>query len=145
MAIFGKLFGSKKPAPPCEIHDEDRDLVRDDDVSWWNTLSFDDCGALERQDNITKLAAFKTFCERDGLTQDEAARRVRLSFPVYYSRAQSRSNERHELSPGDEKLPYVLKGRVNDAMVAQKIERSDVERASSVNAFIRECIRTGKF
>ena len=77
MGLLGKLFGTAKPAPPCEIHPDDRDLVRPADVEWWNSLSLDDCLLLEKEDNVFRFAAFQKFHVQDGLSVDDAGKKVR--------------------------------------------------------------------
>jgi len=84
MGLFKKFFGGCQPAPPCAIHPDDRDLVSSEDIEWWNKLSFQDCQALEQEDNVFRLAAFTKFRETDGLSTEEAGKKVRLSFPFYY-------------------------------------------------------------
>lgn len=144
MGLFRKLFWSKQPAPLCAIHPDDRDLVRPEDVEWWNGLSLDDCQALEHEDNVFRLAAFHKFIETDGLPDAEAGKRVRLTFPTYYSRLEYRGDEKFSLGAADAKLPYVLKDRVNRAAMSGLIDKQSFERASSVNALVRQLIRSGR-
>jgi hypothetical protein len=66
MSIFGKWSQSKDPGPECEIHVDDRSLVRAEDIEWWNRLSLDDCKELEQQDNVTKVAMLTKLMEEDG-------------------------------------------------------------------------------
>jgi len=144
LGLFSKLFGSKQPAPPCAIHPDDKDLVREEDIRWWHGLSLDDCKALEQEDNVFRLAAFQKFIEDEGLSDSDAGRKVRLRFPTYYGSLDQRANERFALTAADAKLPYVLKDRVNRAAMNRLIDRQAVERASSVNALIRQLIRGGR-
>jgi hypothetical protein len=143
MGLFGKIFGSKQPAPPCAIHTSDRTLVRDSDVAWWNGLTLDDCKAFEQQDNITKVAALQKFMEEDGLSEEEAAKKVRRNFPFYYWALEQRENEHFPLSESDAKLPYVLKDRINRALMSRKIDHQSLSKATSLNALIRDLIRSG--
>lgn len=144
MGLFGKLFGSKQPAPPCAIHTEDRSLVRREDEEWWNALSLNDCKTLEQQDNVFRDAALRKFMEEDGLAEEEAAKKVRLQFPFYYWTLQQRAEEHFRLSASDAKLPYVLKDRVNRALTSGAIDRNALGRASSMNALVREIIQCGR-
>jgi hypothetical protein len=143
MGLFGKLFGSKQPAPPCAIHNSDRVLVRDSDVAWWSGLSLDDCKAFEQQDNVTRVAALQKFMEEDGLSEEEAARKIRVTFPFYYWAIEQREDEHFPLSASDAKLPYVLKDRINRALMSRKIDRQSLSKATSFNALIRELIQSG--
>lgn len=144
MGLFSKIFGSKQPAPPCTIHPSDEFLVREEDVAWWNGLSLDDCKAFEQQDNITIVAALQKFMEEDGLSEEDAAKMVRRSFPFYYWALEQRDDEHFPLSASDAKLPYVLKDRVNRAIISGKVDRQVLSRSSSLNALIRDLIRSGK-
>lgn len=142
MGLFGKLFGSRQPAPPCAVHLDDRALVQGEDQDWWNSLSLDDCRALEQQDNAFRVAALQKFMADDGLPEDEAAKKVRLQFPFYYWMLEQRGQEHFPLSGADAKLPYVLKDRVNRAVTSGKIDRAALSRASSMNALVRDLIQS---
>lgn len=141
MGLFGKLFGSKQPAPPCAIHPDDRAFVRTEDQEWWNSLSLEDCKALEEQDNVFRVAALIHFMEDDRLPEEEAVKKLRLQFAFFYWTLEQRAEEHFQLTAADAKLPYVLKDRVNRALMAGKIDRSALSRASSTNALIRQLIR----
>ena len=84
MGFLRKFFGAAKPAPPCEIHPDARDLIRLGDVEWWNSLSLDDCILLEKEDNVFRFAAAQKYHEEDGLTVIDAVKKVRLKFAAYY-------------------------------------------------------------
>jgi len=144
MGLFRKLFGAKQPAPPCTIHPHDQDLVKPEDVAWWNELSFDDCQAIEKEDNVFRFAAFKKFIEIDGLSDAEAGKKVRLAFPIFYWKLEHRAEEKFNLAATDAKLPYVLKDRINRALMSRLIDKQAVEQASSFNALVRQLIRSGR-
>lgn len=144
MGLFGKLFGSGEPAPPCAIHPDDRGLVRTEDQEWWNGLSLDDCKAIEKQDNVTQIATLMSFMRDDGLQEEDAAKKVRLLFPFYYWTLGQRAEEHFQLVAADAKLPYVLKDRVNRAMTLGRIDRATLSRASSMNALVRDLIHSGQ-
>jgi len=143
MGLFGKLFGSKQPAPPCAIHPSDESLVRKEDVDWWDSMTIDDCKSFEQQDNVTKVAAIQKFMEEDGLSEEEAAKKVRTNFPFYYWSLEQRYEEFFPLSESDAKLPYVLKDRINRALMARKIDSQSLSQSSSFNALVRQLIRSG--
>ena len=143
MGLFSKLFGSKQPAPPCVIHSDDRALVRPEDVAWWNSLSLDDCQGLEKEDNVFRLAAFQKFIETDRLPDAEAGKKVRLSFPTFYWKLEHRAEEKFKLGADDAKLFYVLKDRINRAVMGRLIDKQAVERSASFNALVRRLIRSG--
>ena len=110
MGLFGKLFGSKQPAPPCAIHPSDKDLVREEDVAWWDGLSIDDCKTFEQQDNIAVGMSIKHSMEDDGLSEEDAVKKVRRILPWYYWTLEQRDNEHFPASSPDAKLPYVMNG-----------------------------------
>lgn len=144
MGLFSKLFGAKEPAPPCAIHADDRALVKPEDVAWWNSLSLSDCQALEKEDNVFRLAAFQKFIETDRLPDAEAGKKVRLSFPTFYWQLGHRADEKFQLGADDAKLPYVLKDRINRAVMGRVVDKQAVERSSSFNALVRQLIRSGR-
>lgn len=144
MGLFGKLFGTRQPAPECAIHDDDRDLVRPEDIDWWNSLSLADCEALEKEDNVFRLAAFQRFLASDGLSDGEPGKRVRVSFPTLYSRLEHRADEKFKLGADDAKLPLALKDRINRGVMGRVIDKEAVNRSSSFNALVRQLIRAGR-
>lgn len=144
MGILGKLFGSPQPAPPCAIHDDDRPLVKQQDIEWWNGLSIRDCQSFESQDNASRVAALRQFMEKDGMPEADAAKKVRLSFPFFYWQLQHRSEEVFSLCADDAKLPYVLKDRVNRAAMMGLINKQAMSTFPSVNALVRYLIKQGR-
>lgn len=106
-------------------------------------LSIDDCKAFEQQHNVTIVAALQNFMEEGGLTEEEAARKVRTNFPFYYWSLEQRDEECFPLSNSDVKLPYVLKDRINRALMGSKIDSHALNHASSFNALIRDLIQSG--
>lgn len=109
-----------------------------------NSLSLNDCQALEKEDNVFRLAAFQKFIETDRLPDAEAGRKVRLSFPAFYWRLEHRADEKFQLGADDAKLPYALKDRINRAVMGRVVDKQAVERSSSFNALVRQLIRSGR-
>lgn len=144
MGIFSKLFRSRQPAPPCEIHLNDRDLVSSEDRKWWNGLSLDDCKALEQEDNVFRFATWKKFVEEDGLSDADAGKKVRLTFPTYYWQLAHRAEEKFALGAADAKLPFLLKDRINRALMNRVIDKRALGDSSSFNALVRQLIRVGR-
>jgi hypothetical protein len=144
MGLLGKLFRPKVAAPGCAIHPDDRDLVRPEDLEWWDSLSLADCRALERRDSADRLAAFKKLTEVRGLAGAAAGERVRLGVPTYYRTLEHREDEKFYLSARDAKLPYVLQGRVQRAVRKRVIDERALAHASSFNALVRQLIRQGR-
>jgi hypothetical protein len=144
VGFLSNLFGSKQPAPVCAIHSDDRDLVRQDDIDWWSHLSLKDCQAMEQEDNISRLTAFRKFINADHLPNPEAGEKVRRTFPTYYRTLEQRADEKFALDGADAKLPYILKHRVGRGVKRKVIDKQAVERASSFNALARQLIRAGR-
>ena len=144
MGLLGKLFRAKQPAPPCAIHPDDRDLVRPEDVEWWNGLSVTDWRARERKDNAHRLAEFRKLTETHGLPSSAAGEQVRLALPTYYRTLEHRGDEKFVVGAPDAKLPCALQSRVERALKKRLIDDRAVARASSFNATVRQLIRAGR-
>lgn len=128
---------------PCEIHENDEDLVKDSDLDWWRSLGVSDVMEMEQADNVFKLAAFKKFREQ-GLDSHESAKKVRLSFLTYYGRVEDRNDSRFNFPEQDVSLPYALKKRIDNAISSGQIAKEDLRSGTSINAVIREKIRGGE-
>jgi len=144
MTLFGKLFGTRRAPAPCAIHTDDRDLVRPEDMEWWDSLSVKECRGFDRDDHATRLAAFRKLIESDHLSDVVASEQVRLAFPTYYRNLENRADEKFMVDAADAKLPYVLKDRVNRAVRKRVINKQAVAGASSFNALVRKLIRDGR-
>ena len=146
MGILSELSVVNQPALVCEIHPDDMDLVCEEDMSWWNSLSLGDCMALEEVDNAFRLSTFIEFRKSEGLSAEDAAKKVNLHFPSYYVSLDSRADEKCVVTAADAKLPYVLKDRVNRAAISGVIDLQALAlgQGSSVNALVRQAIRSGR-
>jgi hypothetical protein len=144
VGFLNKLFGPKTHAPACAIHPDDRDLVRADDIEWWNRLSLKDWHGFEREDSVSRRSTFEKLTATGHLPNAEAGERVRLALPTYYRTLDQREDEKFALAGADAKLPYVLKNRVSRAVRGRIIDQRAVEGASSFNALARQLIRSGR-
>jgi len=135
---------SHQPAPPCDIHPDDRGLAGPADIDWWKGLSVSDVQALDVEDQMFRYSAFVKFVERDGLSDQEAGRRIRQMSQAYYMALEDRADEQLAWGQDDLKLPYMIKERVNRAVVAGVITRDVVRTASSFNAVVRRLIAKGQ-
>jgi len=108
------------------------------------TGKIDDCKLMEEEDNVAKLALFMKLKE-DGF-EEEAGRKARKSSLMYYGTLEQRDDEPLGFHGDDAKLPYILKDRANKAVIkyVRKMDKSEIVAASSMNAIVRELIRTGK-
>lgn len=109
-------------------------------------MTLDDCKAFEQQDNVAQMALFMKLVEEDGLSKEEAAKRVRKSHIFYYGTLEQRDDEPLGFLGEDAKLPYILKDRANKAIMKyiRKMDKNEIESTSSMNAIVRNLIRTGK-
>jgi len=141
MGILNKLFGTKQPAPDLPIHPDDKKFVTEYDIQWWNSLTLDDCKAFEQQDQTAQLALYIKLKE-DGLSEKDAAKQVRKSHLFYYASLQQRDDEPLGFHSKDAKLPYILKDRANKAVIKyiRKMDRAEIEAASSMNAIVRHLL-----
>jgi hypothetical protein len=146
MGFLKKLFGTSQPVPNLPIHPDDKELVTEYDIKWWESLTLDDCKAFEQQDNVAQMALFMKLFEEDGLSKEEAAKRVRKSHIFYYGTLEQRDDEPLGFLGEDAKLPYILKDRANKAVMKyiRKMDKNEIESTSSMNAIVRNLIRTGK-
>lgn len=144
MGLLGNRLGAIQPAPACAIHPDDQGLVRAEDRAWWNDLSLDDCNGFEHQHTVFRAAALTSFKEDEGLSEEQALKKLRLGFPFYYLTLDERAKESFPITAADAKLPYILKDRVNRAMNGRMIDGAQLSRTSSMNALVRELIRKGQ-
>jgi len=145
MGLLKKLFGTRQPAPNLPIHPDDKELVTDYDIEWWESLTLDDCVAFEKQDQVAQFALYLKLTKEDGLSKDKASKHVRKNHIFYYGTLEQRADEPLGFIGEDAKLPYILKDRVNKAVMQYvlKMDKKKIESASSMNAIVRNLIRTG--
>jgi hypothetical protein len=146
MGILKKLFGTKQPAPDLPIHPDDKKFITEYDNQWWKSLTLDDCKAFEQQDQTAQFALYLKLTKEEGLSEDEAARRVRKSHLFYYGTLEQRNDEPLGFRGKDSKLPYILKDRANKAVIKyiRKMDKAEIEAASSMNAIVRNLLENKK-
>jgi len=117
--------------------------VRDGDIRWW--WNMDD---LARRmmlivDDWSRLTVFKKLTEKDSLSENEAAKRIGKSFPIFGD-----SNDITHTTGDDRPLPYELKDRIN-IYIERKSQtepekfKKEIEESSTFNALIRKEIKKG--
>lgn len=146
MGLFSKIFGSKEPAPPVQIHPKDANLVKEEDIRWWKTLTLDDCKEFETQDNIFRVVAIRDFVENQGLSEIEAVEKVKKCFFYYYGNISERNQgETFGFKGEDAKLPYLLKDRANRAVsIIKNMSKQERDSETSMNALLRRLIKSEK-
>ena len=143
MRLLKRLFGTSRPAPNLAIHPDDKELVTKNDIKWWKALTLSDCKAFEKLDSITQTALSMKLVKEDGFSEEEAAKHVRKSNIFYYGNPEQRDDEPLGFIGEDAKLPYILKDRIDKAVMnhIRKMDKNDIESASSMNAIVRNLIR----
>jgi hypothetical protein len=146
MGFLKKLFAKGQPAPKLPVHPDDKELITEYDIQWWESLTLDDLKAFEQQDHVAQFALYIKLVKEDGLSSEEAVRQVRKIHPFYYATLDQRDDEPLGYSGEDAKLPYILKDRINKAVMKyiRKMDRNEIQSASSMNAIVRNLIRAGK-
>ena len=141
MALLEKIFGRGEPAPAFDLHGEDQDLVGDADTAWWNALTLKKLVKLEKHDNLALDAIVMDQMNNKGARREAAERHAARSLPRYYLKLEKRENNILNLVSDDAGLPWILKGRVVDAVMAGRIRKEDIEQSSSVNALVQRLVR----
>jgi hypothetical protein len=117
--------------------------VRDEDIRWWWNMHDLERRMMLKVLDVTKLAFYEKLIERDGLSEDEALKRLRKTFPIYGNP----DDTTHAIGE-DRPLPHELKNRIEIYMSrrmwgSERLKRA-IEWSSSFNAFIRKLIKKGK-
>jgi hypothetical protein len=117
--------------------------VTDEDIKWWMNRHELDRKMMIKVDELSRFALFKKLREEDGLDGDEAASKIRKSFPIFGDPDDT------SITTGDDRpLPLELKERIN--VYIEKRAQSDhesfkkeIQESSSFNALIRREIQKG--
>jgi len=117
--------------------------VRDQDIRWWFNMHDLERRILLKVDDVNRHSLFTKLRREDGLIEDEAAKRVRKSYPIFGD-----PDDTTHTSGEDRPLPYELKDRIN-RYVAKRMRtdpetfKKQMEESSSFNALIREEVKRG--
>ena len=117
--------------------------VTDKDIKWWWNTHDLERRIMLKVDDIHRLALFEKLREKEGLSVEEAARRIGKSFPVFGD-----PDDTTRTTGEDRPLPYELKDRINiyiekRSQVDPEQFKKEIEGSSSVNSFIRKEISKG--
>lgn len=119
------------------------DGVRDEDIRWWWNMHDLERRMMQHADFISRFTLFLKLREEDGLNEEEAAKRVGKSFPIFGD------PDDITLSTGEDRpLPYELKDRINiyvekRSQTDPKQFKREIELSSSFNALVRKEIEKG--
>lgn len=116
--------------------------VRDEDIRWWWNMHDLERRMMIEDDNWSGFALFLKLKE-DGLSEEEAGKRVKKSRPIF-----GNPDDTSTSTGEDRPLPFEFKDRMN--IYIQKRSQTDIEKlkneiaeSSSFNALIRKEIRKG--
>lgn len=116
-----------------------RQGVTDEDIrTWWNMPDEQHVELMQHCDTV-KVAAFKALLD-EGFSKKEAVSKLKKGYPIYEI---YKAGIMHDMK--DDNLPYELLPRVNryfNSLASDKLNRlkEDVNRMSSMNAYIRDLI-----
>jgi len=117
--------------------------VKDKDIRWWWNMHDLERRTMLKVDDLHRLALFEKLREEEGLDEEQAAGRVRKSFPIFGD-----PDDTTHTTGEDRPLPYELKDRINryvevwSQTTPEQLKRK-IERSSTVNSFIRREIKKG--
>jgi len=117
--------------------------VRDQDIRWWFNMHDFERRILLKVDDVNRHALFAKLREEDGLSEDEAAKGVRRSYPLFGD-----PDDTTHTTGEDRPLPYELKDRIK-SYVEKRMQtdpetfKKEIEQSSTFNALIREEVRKG--
>jgi Dihydroxyacid dehydratase/phosphogluconate dehydratase len=117
--------------------------VRDEDIQWWFNMDDLERRILLKLDDVTRHALFTKLREEDGLSEGEAAKGVRKSYPVFGD-----PDDTTVATGEDRPLPYELKDRIR-SFVKKRMQRDpeafkkEIKGSSSFNALIRREVKEG--
>lgn len=117
--------------------------VRDQDIKWWFNMHDLERRILLKVDDVNRHALFAKLREEDGLSEDEAAKGVRRSYPLFGD-----PDDPEHAGGEDRPLPYELKDRIK-SYVEKRMQtdpetfKKEIEQSSTFNALIREEVRKG--
>ena len=117
--------------------------VRDEDIRWWMNRHELDRKMMIKVDEMFSFAAYIPYVKEDGLSDHEAAIKVKKLFPLFGD-----PDDTSTFTGDDRPLPFELKDRIN--IYIEKRNQSDperykkeIEKSSSYNALIRNEIKKG--
>ena len=117
--------------------------VKNEDIRWWWNMHDLERRMVTTADEWFQHALYLKLIEEDGLSRNEAAKRIRKFYPIYGD-----PDDTSVMTGEDRPLPIELKLRVNIYMTRSRQTDSkqfikDLEESSSFNALIRREIKKG--
>jgi len=144
VALLRKLFGRGRPVPFLPVHPADEALVSDADVAWWSSVTLWELKKYEREDAASRMFLARSHIKYGRATKKAAVGKAMRFLPSFYGTLEQREAGLPDLAPDDAPLPWILRKRVDDAIIMGEVRKADLNRSSSMNALIRRLIRDGK-
>jgi hypothetical protein len=144
VALLRKLFGRGQPVPLLPVDPADEVLVSDADLSWWSSVTLWELKKFERDDAASREVLIRSHIKYGRATKEAAVSAAMRSLPTFYGTLEQRERGLSHLAPDDAPLPWILRKRIDDAIVMGEIRKTDLSRSSSMNALVRRLIRDGK-
>ncbi len=118
--------------------------VRDEDIRWWWNMHDLERRMISKVDEVFIYALFLKFTKEDGLTPEEANKKVWEIRPMFGNPADT-----GYAKGKDRPLPDELRQRVNAYMTKRARKdpeelKREVEKCSSFNAFARKEVKAGR-
>jgi|LWDU01.1.fsa_nt_gi hypothetical protein len=125
------------------VHSEDLDLISHKDVKWGKSFTMKKLQKIDDQDNTARFALLNHF-KSEGMNDEDAALKVRKRSFYFYGKIEDREDQ-FGLTGDDSRLPFILKSTANRLMIwkIRKMDKAERESVSSMNALVRELIRSG--
>jgi hypothetical protein len=144
IAILMTIGFRRKRVPACEVHSNDRDLVKAEDVAWWNSLSALDWQKICKHMSGANGRAIASCRNTEGLTVWEANIVVQKTMCQFYGWIAERPSNMELGGDVDARLPYAVWKRVNESLGSGPLSAEILKGASSANAYVRQLIRSGE-
>jgi len=116
--------------------------VRDEDIRWWMNRHELDRKMMAKFDEMSRMTLYLDSKDK-GMSDDEAAARVRKYFPIYGD-----PEDTSNTSGDDRPLLYELKDRI-DIYITKRSQsdpftyKSDIEQSTTFNPLVRREIQNG--
>jgi hypothetical protein len=117
--------------------------VRDEDMRWWFNMDDLERRILLKLDDVTRQSLFTKLREENNLSEGEAAKGTRKSYPVFGD-----PDDTTVATGEDRPLPYELQDRVR-SFIKTRMERDpevfkkEIKGSSTFNALIRRKVKEG--
>ncbi|MBD3286984.1 hypothetical protein GF359_10055 [candidate division WOR-3 bacterium] len=117
--------------------------VTDDDIKWWWNMSDIARRLMVKVDEVFIYTLYLKFTKEEGLSPEEANRKVRMNRPIF-----GNPDDARFARGKDRPLPDELRNRVNAFFIAEAAKdpegfKKAAKACSSFNAFVRKQIKAG--